>query len=77
MAAFYGTVQGERGQATRIGRGHIEAVAASWDGAIKTTLTTRDGVTWLTLERIPWMGGGYREAGTLFDGPLSTFKARP
>jgi len=37
MAHFYGSIQGNRGEATRLGTSNsgMSAVAASWDGCIK------------------------------------------
>lgn len=73
MADFYGTVQGERGQAQRMGRRSITTKTASWDGAVQSTMTMRDGAPWLTLELISWHGRGpYRR---LYDGPLSELQA--
>lgn len=38
MAKFYGTVQGSRGMATRIGTRNIKASAQSYDGSVITCL---------------------------------------
>lgn len=42
MAALYGRLQGNRGQATRIGHHEIYSKLETWDGSIKTELD-RDG----------------------------------
>lgn len=73
MADFYGTVQGERGQATRLGRRSITTKTASWDGAVQSSMHMVDGVPWLTIELVSWHGRGpYRK---LYDGPLSELQA--
>lgn len=65
MAHFYGTLQGNRGEATRSGSkdSGLTAVAASWDGAVKTTLHYDEatGLNHYRVETIPWRGKGERE----------------
>ena len=39
MAKFYGSVVGNRGEATRCGHSRIKASAQSWNGSIVTELT--------------------------------------
>lgn len=65
MAQFLGKVQGGRGEAQRLGHQStgLVTVAASWDGAIRTTLrynekTERDEYM---VERIKWQGVGRYE----------------
>lgn len=71
MAEFYGTLQGARGEATRLGHksSGITTTAASWKGAIRTRLYDVEGVTNAVIELTPWHGTGeYRE---LYRGPLA------
>lgn len=58
MARFYGQVQGARGPASRLGHKDLEVVAASWGGAVRTTLFTRGKEDWAKVELIPWQGNG-------------------
>ena len=39
MAKFYGTIQGARGPATRLGHKSIKAAAQSYDGSVITELS--------------------------------------
>ena len=39
MAKFYGTLVGNRGEATRLGHSRIKVSAQSWDGSLITELT--------------------------------------
>lgn len=61
MSHFYGIVQGGRGEATRTGHKTtgLVATAASWKGAIKTTLFVDDsGRDCYRVEQMPWNGAG-------------------
>ena len=61
MSHFYGTIQGNRGKVTRAGSkaSGLVTVAASWSGAIRTTIWQNDaGVDCYTIEQIPWHGRG-------------------
>jgi hypothetical protein len=71
MAMFYGKVQGQRGEATRLGgrKSGLTTTAASWQGAVKTTLSDRDGTAWAHVELIPWHGQGTSQV--LYSGPVS------
>lgn len=62
MSHFYGVLQGSRGQATRCAtkKSGLTAIAASWDGAVETTLFEREGKNYYRVERIPWHGNGER-----------------
>jgi hypothetical protein len=69
MAHFYGTLDGSRGQATRMGTKNsgLQTVAASWQGAVEVTLhhddhTQRD---YATISLKPWHGAGVHRV--LFD----------
>lgn len=72
MADFYGTVQGQRGKATRLGHHSIEAVAASWEGAVEVVMSERDGETWVEINKRPWHGRGAHAA--IYSGPLELLK---
>lgn len=71
MAHFYGTVQGNRGRASRTGSkaSGIETWAAAWHGAIHTECYDRDGQEWARIRHRPWLAGGANV--TLYDGPLT------
>lgn len=61
MAHFYGTVRGARGEASRCGgkASLLTTTAASWNGAIKTTLfVDTSGRDCYLVEQIPWHGAG-------------------
>lgn len=42
MAKFYGTLQGNRGEATRLGTSEIHVSAQSWDGSVGVRLFYND-----------------------------------
>lgn len=74
MARFYGSVQGSRGEAHRLGHSDVTTIAASWNGGVQTTMYRGDdGVPMVRLETIRWHGRG--EATLLFDGSLATLQA--
>lgn len=64
MSHFYGSIKGNRGEATRCGakRGGYRAVAAGWQGAIETMLyhNDSDDTDYFVVHMIPWgvSGGG-------------------
>jgi len=59
MSNFYGTLHGSRGQVTRQGHGQLTAVAASWEGSIRTTLRRdEDGTNRFQVWAEPWHGKG-------------------
>ena len=39
MAKFYGSIQGNRGEATRLGHSSIKSSVQSYDGSVQTELT--------------------------------------
>lgn len=43
MSKFYGTVKGQRSDATRCGHSSIRAAAQSWNGSVAVVLSYRDG----------------------------------
>lgn len=63
MSHFYGTLQGNRGQATRGGSrdSGITTQAAGWGGAIKVeTFVGDDGKDQFAIHLTPWKGSGGR-----------------
>lgn len=74
MAHFYGLLQGNRGQASRLGTkaSGLSVTAASWSGAIDVDLYERDGVDYARVTLKPWQGQGTRR--DLYDGPVSGAK---
>lgn len=64
MSHFYGTLQGNRGEAARGGTkgSGLETIAAGWAGAIAVRLShdTGDNVNRYVIEGIPWHGSGER-----------------
>lgn len=70
MSHYYGTLQGNRGEATRCGTkdSGIETYAATWNGAIRVKIYHEDGKDKYIIERTTWKGKGeYRliERGTI------------
>lgn len=75
MAHFYGEVEGNRQPVHRLGTAAsgLSVTAASWQGAVRTTLYERDGVDYATVRLVPWHGAGvYR---VLYDGPVRGVEA--
>jgi hypothetical protein len=71
MAHFYGTIQGARGQASRLGHKAtgLRAVAASYSGAVDVQLYVNSaGIDCARVALKPWHGAG-RDA-VLYDGPI-------
>jgi hypothetical protein len=71
MAHFLGTIQGCRGEASRLGgKGSgLRSVAASWEGSVRVYLTSNNDVDWATVRLEPWQGSG--RSVLLYDGPVS------
>ena len=72
MAHFYGTVQGARGEASRLGhkRDGLRTVAASWSGAIEVAAYQReDGVDCARISFRQHHGHG--TSRLIYDGPIS------
>lgn len=77
MSHFYGTIDGQAGQATRRGSKNsgLRVVAASWDGAVEVTLRHDEakGYDVAEVSLIPWQGRGVRRhlwRGTVDDQGL-------
>lgn len=75
MARFYGSVQGSRGKATRLGGASsgLTTVAAGWQGGVSVTLFDEDGIDMCHVETIPWNGAG--QTKTLYRGPVCDQRA--
>jgi hypothetical protein len=61
MSHFYGTLQGNRGQATRCGSkaSGVSTYAAGWRGAIHVeTFIGDDGEDWFAVYLTPWQYSG-------------------
>ena len=62
MAHFYGSIQGQRGEATRLGNKNsgLQVTAASWDGAISVHLEYDEatGRNRFTVREQRWHGCG-------------------
>lgn len=71
MAHFYGTVQGNRGQASRLGSkdSGLDIRACSWEGAISVCLFVKDGVDWAHVSFREHNGRGSNRM--IYDGPVS------
>jgi hypothetical protein len=72
MAQFYGSLQGSRGEATRLGtkKSGLETTAASWEGAVNVRLY-HDHESGLDMARVylsPWHGSGTHLE--LYHGPV-------
>jgi hypothetical protein len=73
MAHFYGTLQGNRGEASRLGTPNsgLDVTAASWQGAISVRLYARGDVDCATIRMRKWHGSG--EDKLIYDGPVGAF----
>ena len=76
MSHFYGTVQGNRGEATRGGSKNSGLIThtASWSGSVVSNAfehKDKDGVKedWVEVSLSPWRGNGNRVL--LYRGPIS------
>lgn len=60
MAHFFGSLQGQRGEATRLGSkaSGLQITAASWNGAIHVELFERDGKDYFVVRESKWHGSG-------------------
>lgn len=65
MAQFFGTVQGSRGQASRLGskKGGLTVTAASWQGRIEVILyhDVADGQDKFCIRQVPHHGRGIHQ----------------
>jgi hypothetical protein len=79
MAHFYGTLQGNRGKATRMGtrKSGIETYAAGWGGAIRVTVFEDEDSKQDCFEvsLVPWQSSG-GDSQVLARGELSAKRLR-
>lgn len=77
MSHFYGTLQGNRGEATRCGSksSGVVTYAASWQGAVRVQLYYDEatGKDMASVELVPWRGVGAYQ--TIYDGPVGGIEA--
>jgi len=68
MANFYGTVQGGRGKATRLGHNYLDVTAQSYEGSVIVRLFELDGTQHASIR----VGAGSTGQGTysLYSGPI-------
>jgi hypothetical protein len=70
MARFYGSIQGDRGEATRLARSPsgLRASAQTWNGSVVTTVYGKDGEDYVRIA----VSGGSSAYGDhiLYDGPM-------
>ncbi len=71
MSHFYGTLQGNRGQATRCGSKNsgMRTQCASWAGAVSCWAYEKDGEDWVRVEFERWHGSGTSQV--IYDGPIA------
>jgi hypothetical protein len=74
MGHFYGTVRGNRGEATRVGSkdSGVETYCASWAGAIRVHAYEQDGEDWVRVSMVKWKGSG--EERLIYEGPIGKFE---
>lgn len=71
MAHFYGTVQGARGQASRLGHKNtgMQTICASHAGAVRcSAYVDSEGVDCVVVHLTPWQGSGVEL--TIYEGPI-------
>lgn len=72
MSHFYGTLQGNRGEATRCGSkdSGIETYTASWKGAVNVRAWHDEtaGIDMVSVSLVPWHGRGINHE--LYCGPI-------
>jgi hypothetical protein len=79
MAHFYGTAEGSRREASRLGTksSGLRTVAASWQGAIEVGLhhDEASGLDRATVRMVPWKGTGRSQL--LYEGPVGGTEEAP
>ncbi|MDE4913506.1 hypothetical protein PQI07_22760 [Methylobacterium sp. 092160098-2] len=76
MAHFIGTVQGARGEASRLGgqRSGMRGYVASWKGGCRSfAYVNNDGIDCVRVELVPHRGRGVHR--TIYDGPIGELGA--
>jgi hypothetical protein len=70
MAHFYGTIKGQRGEASRLGSksSGLEVSACSWQGAVAVRLYAEDGVDMAEVSLAKHQGAGIDRV--LYRGPV-------
>lgn len=76
MAHFRGTLQGSRGEASRLGGkdGGLHTTAASWEGGVSVRLFHKDGQDWANVQLVKHNGAGTEKI--LYFGPVSGKRKR-
>lgn len=76
MAQFRGTIQGFRGETSRLGSidSGLHVTAASWQGAVRVDLFVANGVDIACVRLEPHHGKG--TSRILYEGPVSGEKRR-
>ena len=71
MARFYGSAQGARGEASRLGGASsgLRTIAAGWSGAVRCDVYDKGGRDFVRVELGPWHGRG--TSRLLYDGPVN------
>lgn len=74
MAHFYGTLTGNRGEATRCGtrESGMATSTASWSGAIRVCAWSDPTGDMVIVEMVPWRGHG--ESKILYRGPIGEYR---
>ena len=77
MAHFYGSIDGNRGEASRLGSKHsgFRAVAASYQGSVRAYLSHDEatGRDMVRVELDDWRGSGVRKPVLLYEGPIGEY----
>ena len=76
MSHFYGTVQGNRGEASRAGskRSGMTTYCASWNGAVRCyAYTNEEGIDCVIVMLMPWHGQGVYPNKVLYRGPIGEY----
>lgn len=79
MSHFYGTLEGNRGEATRCGTkaSGIETYAASWSGAVRVHVYYDEDrkEDWARVSLVRWRGSGSEKL--LYHGPVAGYPKTP
>ncbi|MCP4900011.1 MAG: hypothetical protein GY906_23835 [bacterium] len=78
MAHFYGTLHGNRGEASRCGSkgSGMVTCCAAWGGAIRSyAWVNSEGVDMVRVEKVQWQGVG--ETRLLYEGPIGHTEGLP
>ena len=73
MAHFRGTIQGNRGGASRLGtaKSGLDVTANGWNGGIRVELWVQDGVDMANVELNGGSGRGSGKSKLIFRGPIN------